>query len=183
MQWENTCTLLHSQSIRHRLRFTLSVQSCWSSASWNLVILLPRGPPAWPCGTRGEICSLCFQVCILQLWGQSAWQMDAGRAWKVESSGLGRTIHRSVCLQKRSSVPSQIGAPFCVVSWKDAWWTNENYFAGSFCSGCLAYPASCTDSLLAQAVAKLLQFVALYVLWECGNCGLLYHPGKAACSC
>lgn len=100
------------QENRYRLRFTLSFP-CAAVGAQQAVTW-------WPCWARcccpmspcpglvgvGVKCAHFASRHTLQLQGQSAWQMDAGRAWQVESSGPGRTIQGLVCLQKLCAKPN-----------------------------------------------------------------------------
>lgn len=179
LQGEKCLYLSHTQKNRHRPRFILSFPCAAAGAQqapawWHCWARC--GCPMFPCPGLlgvGVKCTHCASRCALQLWGQSAWQMDAGRAWKVESSGPGRTIHRWVFC--RNSVPSHTGA-LCLWSAEsertasEPWWTEEDSSAGSIWSDCLAHPASwsaqpcCTSISVVHTVDELLQFIALSVL-------------------
>lgn len=97
--------ILPREQAQPKVYAVLSLCSCWSSAGCNLVALLGQVllsvflcPGFVGVGVK---CAHFVSGHALQCQGQSAWQGDAGRSWKVESSGPEwTTTHRLVYLQK-----------------------------------------------------------------------------------
>lgn len=101
------------QENRHRPMFTLSFPCAAVGAQQPVTWWLCWDRCCCPMSFRPGLVGVGLKCAHLasrhtrQLQGQSAWQMDARRAWKVESSGPGRTtIHRLVCLQKLCAKPN-----------------------------------------------------------------------------
>lgn len=169
----------HTQKNRHRPRFTfISMCSCWSLAGPSLVALLgqvqlPHVPLPWPPGSWGEMYSLCLLVYSAALgavsmakgcreslkgWIQWSWKDNSQISISAETLCQAKWVHSAVWSAESKTTASE------------PWWTNEDSFAGSVWSDCLAHPASwsaqpcCTSISVVHTVDELLQFIALHIL-------------------